>query len=118
MTYQIDLSQPSKFTPKGEPLNPDAHRITNLKFNGEPVADDMEFIIATNNYRASGGGSFPGAMATPSFSKRRTPTATSSSATSSRKARSNQRRRQLELRPDARHQRAVRHGAESGGLRG
>ena len=62
VTYQIDLSQPSKFTPKGEPLNPDAHRITNLKFNGEPVADDMEFIIATNNYRASGGGSFPGAM--------------------------------------------------------
>jgi 2',3'-cyclic-nucleotide 2'-phosphodiesterase/3'-nucleotidase len=61
VTYQIDLSQPSKFGPKGENLNPDANRIKNLSYNGEPVADDMEFVVATNNYRASGGGSFPGA---------------------------------------------------------
>ena len=61
VTYQIDLSQPSKFGPKGESLNPDANRIKNLSYNGEPVADDMEFVVATNNYRASGGGSFPGA---------------------------------------------------------
>ncbi len=62
VTYQIDLSQPSRFGPKGEEVNPDAARIVNLQFNGEPVTDDMEFIIATNNYRASGGGSFPGAL--------------------------------------------------------
>ncbi len=62
VTYQIDLSQPSRFGPKGEEVNPDATRIVNLAFNGAPVTDDMEFIIATNNYRASGGGSFPGAL--------------------------------------------------------
>ncbi|WP_281972853.1 bifunctional 2',3'-cyclic-nucleotide 2'-phosphodiesterase/3'-nucleotidase [Ruegeria faecimaris] len=62
VTYQIDLSQPSRFGPKGEEVNPGAARIVDLAFNGSPVTDDMEFIIATNNYRASGGGSFPGAM--------------------------------------------------------
>ncbi|WP_377189647.1 bifunctional 2',3'-cyclic-nucleotide 2'-phosphodiesterase/3'-nucleotidase [Ruegeria meonggei] len=60
--YQIDLSQPSRFGPKGEEINSDAARIVNLTYNGEPVTDDMEFIIATNNYRASGGGAFPGAL--------------------------------------------------------
>lgn len=59
--YEIDLSQPSKFGPKGEDLNSTADRIVNLTYNGAPVDPDQEFIIATNNYRASGGGSFPGA---------------------------------------------------------
>lgn len=62
VTYQIDISQPSKFGPKGEPLNAEANRILNLEFEGQPVTNDMEFVVATNNYRASGGGSFPGAM--------------------------------------------------------
>ncbi|MFG6517078.1 bifunctional 2',3'-cyclic-nucleotide 2'-phosphodiesterase/3'-nucleotidase [Sulfitobacter sp. 1A13496] len=62
VTYQIDLSQPSKFGPKGTVANPEASRIVNLEFEGQPLDPKSEFIIATNNYRASGGGAFPGAM--------------------------------------------------------
>ena len=61
VTYEIDLSQPSKFNRDGEVINADANRIVNLKFNGEDIDPNAEFIIASNNYRASGGGSFPGA---------------------------------------------------------
>ncbi|WP_370158311.1 bifunctional 2',3'-cyclic-nucleotide 2'-phosphodiesterase/3'-nucleotidase [Salipiger bermudensis] len=60
VSYRIDLSQPSKFDSEGALVAPDANRITDLTFDGAPVTEDMEFVIATNNYRASGGGSFPG----------------------------------------------------------
>ena len=61
VTYQIDLTEPSKFDRDGAVINEGANRIVNLQFNGQPIDPNQEFIVATNNYRASGGGSFPGA---------------------------------------------------------
>ncbi len=60
VSYQIDPSQPSKYDADGNLMNKDAERVVNLQYGGEPVTDDQKFLVATNNYRASGGGAFPG----------------------------------------------------------
>lgn len=60
VTYQIDVTQPSKYAVDGSLANKDASRIKNLSYNGKAVKAEDKFIVVTNNYRASGGGKFPG----------------------------------------------------------
>ncbi len=61
VNYEVDVTQPSRYNEKGEVVDAKAHRIKNLSWNSKPVKDDQIFLVATNNYRASGGGNFPGA---------------------------------------------------------
>lgn len=53
VTYQIDVTQPAKYDGKGNVVNESANRIVNLEYNGKPIDPKQEFIVATNNYRAS-----------------------------------------------------------------
>jgi len=57
--YVIDVTQPSRYSDDGELVDEGAHRIVELTRDGEPVGDEEEFVVVTNNYRASGGGTFP-----------------------------------------------------------
>jgi 2',3'-cyclic-nucleotide 2'-phosphodiesterase/3'-nucleotidase len=61
--YEIDVTQAP------------GNRIRKLTWRGAPIAAGQEFVVATNNYRASGGGNFPGldgsrtVMASPDTSR-------------------------------------------------
>jgi 2',3'-cyclic-nucleotide 2'-phosphodiesterase / 3'-nucleotidase len=60
VTYRIDVTQPARYERSGRLVAPEARRIVDLRFSGAPIDDKAEFAVVTNNYRASGGGAFPG----------------------------------------------------------
>ncbi|EEL49459.1 bifunctional 2',3'-cyclic-nucleotide 2'-phosphodiesterase/3'-nucleotidase [Bacillus mycoides] len=57
--YEIDVTQPAKYDKDGKIVNQNANRIVNITYDGKPIADNQEFIVATNNYRGSSQ-TFPG----------------------------------------------------------
>lgn len=62
VTYRIDVGQPSKFDGEGKLVEASANRIVDLRYGGKPVLPGDVFAVVTNNYRASGGGAFAGAV--------------------------------------------------------
>ena len=59
VNYEVDITVPARYNEEGKVVS-SAHRIKNLTYKGKPVQDNQQFVVATNNYRASGGGNFPG----------------------------------------------------------
>ncbi|HDR5268155.1 MULTISPECIES: bifunctional 2',3'-cyclic-nucleotide 2'-phosphodiesterase/3'-nucleotidase [Bacillus] len=59
LKYEIDVTQPPKYDKDGKVVNANTNRIVNMTYEGKLVADDQEFIVATNNYRGSSQ-TFPG----------------------------------------------------------
>ncbi|WP_108722164.1 bifunctional 2',3'-cyclic-nucleotide 2'-phosphodiesterase/3'-nucleotidase [Gorillibacterium timonense] len=60
VTYQVDVTKPAKYKADGTVNDASSSRIVNLKYKGKAVDPNQDFVVATNNYRASGGGNFPG----------------------------------------------------------
>ncbi len=60
LTYEIDVTQPARYSPDGKLTAPAARRIVDLRHAGRPLDDNATFLVVTNNYRAAGGGGFPG----------------------------------------------------------
>jgi 2',3'-cyclic-nucleotide 2'-phosphodiesterase/3'-nucleotidase len=59
LTYEIDVTQPLRYGRSAAVEDPNAWRVSDIRLNGEPLKDDQDYLIVTNNYRANGGGEFP-----------------------------------------------------------
>ena len=58
--YTFDMITSKDFSYEIDVTQGNGNRVKNLMYKGAPLSPTAEFIVATNNYRASGGGNFPG----------------------------------------------------------
>ena len=54
VSYQIDVTEPARYD-RDCAKDSDGSRIVNLQFEGAAIDPAQEFLIASNNYRATGG---------------------------------------------------------------
>ena len=60
VTYRIDVTRAARYDRNGKVVDAAARRVVDLRFEGKPIDEAAAFIVVTNNYRAGGGGFFPG----------------------------------------------------------
>jgi len=60
LTYGIDLLAAPRYMADGQPVAGRAGRVTDLCFQGAALDDRAAFLVATNIFRANGGGQFAG----------------------------------------------------------
>lgn len=58
LSFEVDLSQPSRYDRHGQLRAPQARRVHDLRHNGQPLDPEQEFLLATNSYRAAGCGGY------------------------------------------------------------
>ncbi|WP_340022284.1 bifunctional 2',3'-cyclic-nucleotide 2'-phosphodiesterase/3'-nucleotidase [Paenibacillus sp. FSL K6-1096] len=58
--YTIDVTRNAKYKPDGSINDESSSRVTSITYNDQPLDLKQDFVVVTNNYRASGGGNFPG----------------------------------------------------------
>jgi 2',3'-cyclic-nucleotide 2'-phosphodiesterase/3'-nucleotidase len=59
-SFNVDTVTDPDFSYRIDVTKPAGQRIAAMTWRGQPVAPDASCLVATNNYRASGGGNFPG----------------------------------------------------------
>ncbi|WP_054939687.1 bifunctional 2',3'-cyclic-nucleotide 2'-phosphodiesterase/3'-nucleotidase [Paenibacillus ihuae] len=63
--YTIDVTKNAKYKPDGTINDASSSRVTSVTYGGQPLDLNQPFVVVTNNYRASGGGNFPGIKGSP-----------------------------------------------------
>ncbi|MEO0569060.1 MAG: bifunctional 2',3'-cyclic-nucleotide 2'-phosphodiesterase/3'-nucleotidase [Pseudomonadota bacterium] len=58
LQYEIDLSRPPRYDAKGTLINTATQRIRKVRFEDRSIDPEMKFAVATNNFRAFGGGQY------------------------------------------------------------
>ncbi|MEK3701322.1 bifunctional 2',3'-cyclic-nucleotide 2'-phosphodiesterase/3'-nucleotidase [Paenibacillus sp. FSL R10-2199] len=58
--YTIDVTKNARYKPDGTVNDLTSERVTSITYDDKPLDMNQDFIVVTNNYRASGGGNFPG----------------------------------------------------------
>ncbi len=56
LTYTVDPRQPPRFDISGKVIASNKGRIRDIRYHGKPISWEQEFIVATTDHRAGGGG--------------------------------------------------------------